>query len=69
MSIAGTFYLEEMKYPAKMMEKGTWHIRDMIGEQYKHGEGKDGQFTKNVKMRYKIILPDHIYNRSPGRII
>ena len=61
MSIAGTFYLEEMKYPAKMMEKGTWHIRDMIGEQYKHGEGKDGQFTKNVKMRYKIILPDNIY--------
>ena len=61
MSIAGTFYLEEMKYPQKMIEKGTWNIRDMIGEQYKHGEGKDGQFTKNVKMRYKIILPDHIY--------
>jgi hypothetical protein len=61
MSIAGTFFLEEMKYPAKMIEKGTWLIRDMIGEQYKHGEGKDGQFTKNVKMRYKIILPEHIY--------
>ena len=61
MSIAGTFYLEEMKYPAKMIEKGTWLIRDMIGDQYKHGEGKDGQFTKNVKMRYKIILPDNIY--------
>ena len=64
MSIAGTFYLEEMKYPAKMIEKGTWLIRDMIGDQYKHGEGKDGQFTKNVKMRYKIIIPDNIYTKD-----
>ena len=61
MSIGGTFFLEELKYPAKMVEKGTWLIREMIGEQYKHGEGKDGQFTKNVKMRYKISLPKNIF--------
>ena len=61
MSISGTYFIEEIKYPLKSLEKGDWIIRDMIGEEYKHGEGQDGSFTKNVKMRYKVILPEKIY--------
>ena len=57
----GTYFIEEIKYPLKSLEKGDWIIRDMIGEEYKHGEGQDGSFTKNVKMRYKVILPEKIY--------
>ena len=64
MSIGGTFFVEEMKYPERSLERGNWIVRELIEEQYKHGEGKDGSFTKNVKMRYKITLPKHIYMKD-----
>ena len=69
MSISGTFFLEELKYPSKSLEKGTWRIRDMIGEEYKKGEGIDGSFTKNVKMRYKITLPKNIYMKDVNEVL
>ena len=69
MSISGCFFLDELKYPAKPLIKGTWEIRDMIGEKYKHGEGPDGSFTKNVKMRYRIFLSDKIYLKDVKEVL
>ena len=69
MSISGCFFLDELNYPAKPIVKGTWEIRDMIGERYKHGEGEDGSFTKNVKMRYRIILSDKIYLKDVKEVL
>ena len=60
-SISGTYIIDELTYPAKALTQGNWEIREMIGERYKHGEGEDGSFTKNVKMRYRILLSDKIF--------
>lgn len=69
MSISGCFFLDEITYPAKPIIKGTWEIRDVIGERYKHGDGPEGSFTKNVKMRYKITLSPKIYMKDIKEVL
>lgn len=69
MSIGGTLIIEEMKYPDDNLQRGNWKIREMVNEQYKHGEGKDGSFSKNVKMRYRITLPRHIYMKGINEVL
>jgi hypothetical protein len=65
MSISGTLFIEDMMYPSKITEKGTWQIREMIGEGYKHfDQNNPTSFTKNVKMRYIINLPNQIYMKD-----
>lgn len=56
MSISGSFIIDELVYPSNPQLKGTWEIREFIGNKYKPLDGPEGGFTKNVKMRYKLDI-------------
>ncbi|MCQ2817508.1 MAG: hypothetical protein MJ252_09615 [archaeon] len=62
-NIGGCFYVDAIIYPDEPLLKGTWNIRNIIGEGYKNVKGFE-RGTKNVKQRYSISLPKNIFTKD-----
>ncbi|MGL4948123.1 MAG: hypothetical protein ACRC42_01930, partial [Mycoplasma sp.] len=65
MSISGTFFIDVLEYPQKIINKGTWDIRDIVDKRYY----RTLEPTAMVKMDYIVSLSPKIYTKDLTNVL